>query len=206
MAKPKTKIEAFDDTTFMVGGKIYPKNDFAVSYLDVVATSARVAGIKFKLVSTILGVDSPIPNYVSHTDFSDSENVAFDDFSEFTRSITNILTVPINPVNYKEYVCLIGWDPSNGFYAEVLRNTLGANVAWARTSAGLYIGTATANVFTLLRTTVLSVQAAGNGSGLPIALITGRNTVNSIYVIQSTSNGTRIDGLAQTTIEIKVYL
>jgi hypothetical protein len=120
-----------------------------------------------------------------------------------------IVTGTNSIVPYKKYVAWLGQSsPTAAPLAEVLENTLGATITWSRTSAGTYLATASASVFTQFKTIVFTTVAGGAGAAYPTQILTNRQSSTEVYFITvlTDSVSTPVDSrLGGCPIEIRVY-
>lgn len=101
----------------------------------------------------------------------------------------------------KRYVALVSFDGSNPV-AVVYENTLGANITWAKSSAGVYTGTASAAVFTANKTVFNSGAVAYDSV---IYGMVPSSTTAFQFISLTTADGTGVDLSRAVRVEIEVY-
>jgi len=117
------------------------------------------------------------------------------------------------PPGVKVYAALLTQASADDPTATVLENTLGGTVVWTRGDIGLYIGTASAEVFTADKTCLPPVNASASLDGVTSFVVTSfyRNGADDLRLqtaVVDPAGGTLSlsDGLLTSTyVEILVY-
>lgn len=100
--------------------------------------------------------------------------------------------------SYLKYVALLSQDGTAAPTATVLENTLGGTVVWSRTDVGTYLGTL-AGAFTADKTVVFCTISSN-----PFLYFYPFST-DEVKMESADISTTLTDGLASTSIEIRVY-
>lgn len=111
-------------------------------------------------------------------------------------------TLTINGIAQpKRYVALVSYDGTNP-QATVLENTLGATITWAKSSDGVYTGTASSAVFTANKTLYGSGAVAYDTA---IFGLVPTSTSAFQFICLSTPDGTPVNLARAVRVEIEVY-
>lgn len=133
------------------------------------------------------------PNDADQSGLRDGQVTEFD--------ISTSLSANIFP--YKKYVASLTQTSTGAPVATVFENTLGATLTWIRSDTGIYVVTASSNVFTTNKTLIIDPKQVDGGNGLTGAVFSIAS-VSAIDVLTYTGSAAD-DVLAGNVFEVRVY-
>lgn len=188
------------------------KNIAAGLGFSLVATSGLINVVNSNAYNEDITITGNVRGYNFNTNAVFTGNLSYDTIvspTSLLASGTNgkVSTVPasiyLNARPYKVYVALITQTGTSAPTATVLENTLGGTVVWTRSSVGTYVATLN-GAFILNKTCGFFNSNNGGNPYVSYVNISSLNSV-SIQTVNST-NGTSFEaGLANASVEIRVY-